>query len=830
MDILHNILNQNKNSINEEEVTKKHDHELEVNERMFLMNKSLDSQIIYESLYNLMNINHHSFTYHLKENQKVMLNNYVFQDIEMLSDHFGNEEKSIFYILNKCETQSGKIMLKELILNPICDTQMLTKRQELIKSLYKHNDKISVMIKNIKKDEREMLWFYNEKNMHHIDMMNDLIYFNYDFIPFIDVNGILNNNEKALLLTNVYKIFIAPALTIITPLMTLITPIILFFWFQRKTGIKLNWSMLYQIFMKVAFGSDSFQLLFKNPTKAVLANMLTKGLYVFLYFQNIYYSIQNSKNTHKIINVIHEKLNVMSSYVKNVNLLLSYSKANHLNSNYDSTIQLSLDNCIQYIQKYYELFNHSIFESNPSLFNNKGKILYTYRYFNKIKSDFIHLFHYVGMFDAYHSLGNIVFNNNKLIPYTFTTYRNSDSSIVPYVDFKDIWHPYLTNNPILNSLNLKNNHILITGPNAAGKSTFIKSVIVNILLSQTLGIASASSFEITPFKMIETYLQIPDSKGHASLFEAEMLRSKHYIDKLKKMNEKDFSFIVLDEIFSSTNYIEGFSGAYAILKKIVSFSNTLSMTTTHYSDLEYLENDTHGKIQNYHFEISRDILNNNILFNYKLKKGVSREYIALELLKNNGFDKDLIDDAITMSKRIHNKFLEPSKIILDEDVKEEVKEKEVKEKEVKEKEVKEKEEEMKEEEMKEEEMKEEEMKEEEVEEEMKEEEVKEEMKEEEMKEEVKEEMKEEEMKEEVKEEVKEEEVKEEEMKEEVKEEVKEEEVKEEEMKEEEMKEEEMKEEEIKTKEEIKEEEMKEEEMKEKNKKVKSTKVKKNKKV
>ena len=73
-------------------------------------------------------------------------------------------------------------------------------------------------------------------------------------------------------------------------------------------------------------------------------------------------------------------------------------------------------------------------------------------------------------------------------------------------------------------------------------------MIVNILLSQTLGIASASLFEITPFKLIETYLQIPDSKGHASLFEAEMLRSKHYIDKLKKMNEKEFSFIVLDEI------------------------------------------------------------------------------------------------------------------------------------------------------------------------------------------------------------------------------------------------------------------------------------------
>ncbi len=656
MDILNNLLNNqnNKNNIDENIIEKKNDNELDINDRMFLMNKSLNDQILYESLYSLMNINNHSFIHHLNNSQKVILNDYVFQDIEMLNDHFGNETKSIFYILNKCNTQSGKIILKELILNPICDSNMLIKRQELIRTLHNHSNEISTIISNIKKCESEMLWFYNEKNMHHINMMNDLIYFNYDFIPFIDVNGILNNNEKALLLTNIYKIFIAPALTIITPLMTFITPIILLFWFQRKSGIKLNWSILYQIFMKVIFGSDSFQLLFKNPTKAILANMLTKGLYVFLYFQNIYYSIQNSKNTSKIINIIHEKLNVMNSYVKNVHNLILYSKKHNLNNNYDSTIQLSLDKCSNYIQKYYELFNHSIFESNPSLFNNKGKILYTYQYFNKIKSDFIHLFHYVGMFDAYNSLGNILFSNSNSNPYVFTKYVNK---IVPHVQFNNIWHPYLLDNPVLNDLNIYNNHILITGPNAAGKSTFIKSVILNILLSQSLGIASASHFEITPFKMIETYLQIPDAKGVSSLFEAEMLRSKHYIDKLKKMDETDFSFIVLDEIFSSTNYIEGFSGAYAILKKISSFPNTLSMTTTHYSDLEYLENDTNGKILNYHFQINRNPHNNQIIFNYKLQKGVSREYIALELLKNNGFDEDLIDDAIVMSKRINRNFL-----------------------------------------------------------------------------------------------------------------------------------------------------------------------------
>ena len=181
-------------------------------------------------------------------------------------------------------------------------------------------------------------------------------------------------------------------------------------------------------------------------------------------------------------------------------------------------------------------------------------------------------------------------------------------------------------------------------------------MILNIILSQTIGISSSKKFSLTPFKMIETYLHIPDSKGSTSLFEAEMLRSKEYIEKIKTLDSSDFSFIVLDEIFSSTNYIEGFSGAYSILKKIASFKNTLSITTTHYTDLQILEKDTKGKIVNYKFEVDY-VENNKIQFNYLLKKGVSRQYIALDLLKENGFDDDVLEEALAMCKKIKDKKL-----------------------------------------------------------------------------------------------------------------------------------------------------------------------------
>ena len=107
----------------------------------------------------------------------------------------------------------------------------------------------------------------------------------------------------------------------------------------------------------------------------------------------------------------------------------------------------------------------------------------------------------------------------------------------------------------------------------------------------------------------------------------------------------------MDELFSSTNYVEGFSGAFAILNKMSKYKKSLFIVTTHYTKLARLENKTKGRIKNYKFEIDRDI-SNNIKFNYKLQKGFSEQYIALELLKNNDFDKDIINEAIKTSKTI----------------------------------------------------------------------------------------------------------------------------------------------------------------------------------
>jgi len=621
----------------------KKEHELNTNDRMILMNKKIDENIItniYSDIIDKQN---------LTIKNDVCMNDYVFNDIEFFNDYYLNDKNSIFSKINNCKTQIGKLLFKKLLLNPISNIKILKERQNIIQNIKSAKNELIPLMNEISILENDLIWFWNNNNMKHIDLLNDMIYFNYDFIPFFNVNDILNNSEKALMITNIYKIIVSPFLTFITPIISVLFPLIILLYFKRKTNINIPISVIIKQYFNTLFGHDSMNMIFKEKYKAVAASLVTKGIYIFMYFQNIYYSFQNANNTHKIINTIHDKLNKMSKYHKmndKIIGILNKYKINNLSSYYQHT------NIIEDITFYEPFFESTVFDYEPSLFSNKGKILYVFKEFKKNKQNMTNLFHLTGIIDSILSIERLLSNSNNSNPYSLCNYLTNNK---PTILFKNIWHPYLnTEKTVKNSVDIKNN-ILITGPNAAGKSTFIKSVIINILLAQTIGISSSEKFEITPFDHIETYLHIPDSKGTSSLFEAEMNRSKDYIEKIKNMDTNKFSFIVLDEIFSSTNYVEGFSGAYSILKKISSYSNTMSITTTHYTDLEILEKDTKGKISNYKFEIEYDKKNNNeIIFNYKLQKGVSRQYIALELLKKNGFDEDILNDAILMSNKIKN--------------------------------------------------------------------------------------------------------------------------------------------------------------------------------
>ena len=79
--------------------------------------------------------------------------------------------------------------------------------------------------------------------------------------------------------TNIYKIVVSPLLTVLTPLISLLLPLIFLFYMQRKTGVNIPMTTVLTQYIKTLFGSDSMKLIFKDNSKAMIASLVTKGIY-----------------------------------------------------------------------------------------------------------------------------------------------------------------------------------------------------------------------------------------------------------------------------------------------------------------------------------------------------------------------------------------------------------------------------------------------------------------------------------------------------------------------------------------------------------------------
>ena len=110
--------------------------------------------------------------------------------------------------------------------------------------------------------------------------------------------------------------------------------------------------------------------------------------------------------------------------------------------------------------------------------------------------------------------------------------------------------------------------MLITGPNAAGKTTLLKTTLFNLILSQQIGYGFFDKSNICVFDHFHCYLNIPDTSGRDSLFQAEARRCKEILDIIKNKN-KEKHFCIFDELYSGTNPYEAVASAYSYILYII---------------------------------------------------------------------------------------------------------------------------------------------------------------------------------------------------------------------------------------------------------------------
>jgi DNA mismatch repair ATPase MutS len=226
----------------------------------------------------------------------------------------------------------------------------------------------------------------------------------------------------------------------------------------------------------------------------------------------------------------------------------------------------------------------------------------------------------ITFFDAKNSLANFCFNHPT---YVFPEIVK-DSSII---NSQKLGHPLLNSkNRIDNDFEINNNSFLIvTGANMAGKSTFLRTISLSVVMANIGLPVCANSFKYKPVKLI-TSMRTSDSLAeNESYFYSELKRLKLIVDTVKT----DDYFIVLDEILKGTNSKDKASGSKKFVEKLVTL-NTTGIIATHDVSLCELENDF-KEIKNFFFDAK--ISNNELSFDYLFKKGVCENMNASFLLK-----------------------------------------------------------------------------------------------------------------------------------------------------------------------------------------------------
>lgn len=194
-------------------------------------------------------------------------------------------------------------------------------------------------------------------------------------------------------------------------------------------------------------------------------------------------------------------------------------------------------------------------------------------------------------------------------------------------------HPLLPRDAVPNdcSIGKPYNILLITGSNMSGKSTFLRTLGINLVLAYAGTRTCAESFSCSLMK-IYTCMRISDNlEKNISSFYAEILRIKSIV---KAADNEEPVFFLLDEIFKGTNSIDRHLGAETLINKL-SEKNVIGLVSTH--DLELGDIDKkNSRVKNYHFE--EHYKEDKIAFDYKLREGVSTTRNAMYLMKLAGID------------------------------------------------------------------------------------------------------------------------------------------------------------------------------------------------
>lgn len=589
-------------------------------------------------------------------NDKYNIDEHIKNDLELNTNTNTNtnNEACLYSKIFNSTTQISKLNLDKLCSFYTTDRDFLKDTQILLKS------PIPEPISNkIKIEDVISVW---------TDISNETGFIEkYQFVDWSQFK-FLNNNPHFLQFFSLYNLS-TPVISLAMPIFLLIIP----FFVIRLQGYKITPSTYVEVLKHILQKHSVGQILFINNVD------WDKKFYIIMtfifYVVQVYYNFQTCYRFIRNFNIIHNKLFIIRDYLQHTleNITIFKKSCLTLSTykpfiNYISDYELILNKMYnQYvaISKYkinfgkigeighimkcfYQLYN------NESIINSFNFSIYFNGFLENLfmlKSRIIDKKINFCQFNNNSNNNNSNKNNNNKIDGHNTNFSDTKDKLSKPIlldkksnIIKKAYYPSMIDegykNCIKNSYSL-NKQIVITGPNAAGKTTLLKTTLMNVIFSQQFGCGFYKSATVSIFDFIHCYINIPDTSQRDSLFQAEARRCYDIFHIIYNNQDKNH-FCVFDELFSGTNPYEAICSAGAFLKYINSF-NVSFVITTHFIDLcKYLNNIKN--IKNYQMEIYVND-KQEIEYTYKIIKGISSFKGGISVLKNLNYPSEIIEDA-----------------------------------------------------------------------------------------------------------------------------------------------------------------------------------------
>ena len=445
----------------------------------------------------------------------------------------------------------------------------------------------------------------------------------------------LNESSTFLSILSFYNIS-SPVIQLIAPFFILLIP----FAVLKAMNLPITWPTYYKILIEnlkhhaigkliVSFGSVS--------TGQKIYILFCIGMYLYNIYQNILSCYRFYKNSYYICSQF-ETINTYLDYtIEKIKFFTSIS-------NKYNTYKKFNKNLLIYKEKLQDF--HNAIRNMPLNTTKLGKLAYIgklmkYFYLLYDSAEIENMIEFSFGFHGY--IDNIIGINNNIVNKKLNVCKFSKKILFK---LKKMYHPAIKD-PIKNNIDI-NKNIIITGPNAAGKTTIIKATIINLLLTQQIGYGFFDDGKSGTFDYIHCYLNIPDSCSRDSLFQSEARRCKDILSCIENNSNKRH-FCIFDELYSGTNPYEAISSAYAYLHYISKYKNVRFLLTTHYIRLCKLFNKV-SNIKNKSMET--DIQTDIPIYKYNIINGISTIKGGVSVLKELGYPDNIIKSAMEILEKI----------------------------------------------------------------------------------------------------------------------------------------------------------------------------------